>query len=220
MPSTKSKSSKNPVPNAPSAPNPPCLELEAFKAAAKGKNALLTPFIDKAGAWTWRGKELERLWDAIVAGGNAIEKTTPEDDGAGSFTERFEITSGDMKVYGGSVRSAPAAKEDSFHVGFAVLFAAGKAGDAGAVQKVFELPPPLAFVAAHLLTTLHKVLFTQEKVLALLSPKATSARADVMEGIVWMRERLAAVERSPQAMLTRCIELQKTAKEMHAHYLK
>lgn len=56
--------------------------------------------------------------------------------------------------------------------------------------------------------------------LALLSPKATSARADVMEGIVWMRERLAAVERSPQAMLTRCIELQKTAKEMHAHYLK
>ena len=158
------------------------------------------------------------MWDTLFAGGAEIDKYKPDGQEVGAFTEKYEVTSGEMRVYGGLV--VLAAGKEAYHSGFAVVFEKGKMGVMAAVQKVFELPPPLAFVCVHLLKTMHKVRFTEEKVLALLTSKATSARSDVTECISWMRDRLAAVERSPQAILTRCIELNKTAQEMHAHYLR
>ena len=224
--STFTKSSKvvvkpsKPAPaTTPAPPPPPCLELQEFKAACKGKITTLEPSVDKAtGQWSWRGKECERVWDTLFAGGAEIEKYKPDGQEVGAFTEKYEVTSGEMRVYGGLV--VLAAGKEAYHSGFAVVFEKGNMGSIAAVQKVFELPPPLAFVCVHLLKTMHKVRFTEEKVLALLTSKATSARSDVSECISWMRDRLAAVERSPQAILTRCIELNQTAQEMHAHYLR
>ena len=190
--------------------------LERYKATlASGRPNTCTPSVDKAGNWSWRGKKLELVWDAIMRAEwvDKIHTTQCAEEG---FTDRFEVTSGETKVFAGN-----AANSDKDHqVAFAVVFSAGKAGDMSGVDQVLELPSPLAFVCVHLLTTFHRIFLTRDRVLALLSARATSAREDVLECVSWMRERISAVDRSPQAILTRCAEIQRTAKEMHAHYLK
>ena len=85
-------------------PPPPSPELQAFKALSKGKHSLCTPTIDKQGSWTWRGKELERVWNAIVGDAAVVEKRSTAQGPVGGFVESYEATSGDIRVYGGTCR--------------------------------------------------------------------------------------------------------------------
>ena len=193
-------------------------ELDKLKQSVK-RSSLCTPTIDKGGAWSWRGKQLEQIWDTMTAGCDTVSKEVTAQPPVGGFLERFECEAGNMVVVAGNCQGADGKQDSTGQVGFAVVYAAGKVRDESAIQQVLELPLPLAFVCVHVLTTLHRVYFTRDKVLALLNPSAASAIGDVKECISWMRDRLAAVERSPQAILTRCAEIFRTSKEMHAHYL-
>ena len=211
-----SSSTKPPPP----APNP---MLEQYKSLLiKGRPTLCTPVVDKAGKWSWRGKVLELVWDAIVQEADAFTKVVDREAEHGGFVERYEATAGDTLVVAGTCRNKVGniVDDEAHQVGFAIVFSPGKAGDKAAVQAVHELPLPLAFIAVHLLSTMQRLFFTRDKVLELLTSTAVRARGDVLECISWMRERLAAVDRSPGSILTRCAELTNTAKEMHSHYLK
>ena len=56
-------------------------ELEAYKALlpSKQRPALCTPTIDKAGAWSWRGKQLELIWDTMTQGATNVDKKVVAD---------------------------------------------------------------------------------------------------------------------------------------------
>ena len=195
-------------------------ELEEYRKSVK-RASLCTPTIDKAGAWSWRGKQLELIWETMTAKSDTVRKEAIADAPIGGFIERYECAADDMLIIAGNCKGAKGVdgKDESSQTAFAVVYAPGKLRDATAIKEVLELPLPLAFVCVHMLSTIYRIFFTRDKVLALLNPNASSAIADVKECISWMRDRLAAVERSPQAILTRCAEIFRTSKEMHAHYL-
>ena len=200
-------------------PPPPNPLLDAHKAALPdGKPpALLTPVVDKGGGWSWRGKQLELIWDAMVRA-KSVEKRQGADCAADGFEDLLEATDGAVRVFAGNCKTSDGSKHQ---VAFAVEYGSAESvGEREATRQVLELPPPLAFVCFQMLTTLHRILLTRERILELLQANAKTARDDVDECISWMRDRLASAERTPHVIIAKCAEIYGTAKDMHAHYLK
>ena len=78
--------------------------LERYKALSKGRHEELVPMVDKNGQWSWRGKDLERVWEAIATcePDDLVRHADLANGPPGSFTERYEATLGDLRVFGGT----------------------------------------------------------------------------------------------------------------------